>query len=58
MTEFKMPTNQAFIKMAGDLVRRQNIQLLKIIAENEDLDYDVLVDKYIEKKKKTKKTSE
>lgn len=56
-----MPTNQAFIKMAGDLVRRQNIQLLRIIAENEDLDYDVLVDKYIEKKKKSKrerKTSE
>lgn len=40
-------TNQAFVIMAERIVRRQNLQLLKIIAKNEDLDYNELVAKYI-----------
>ena len=42
-----MPTNIAFIKMLEAIIKRQNIQLLKAIAKNEDLDYETLVKKYV-----------
>ena len=56
------PCNVKYVEMIHNFLVEQNRQLLKIIADAEDLDFDELAQKYLQNRsvfhdKLTKKTS-